>query len=225
MKKLIFIAACICAFMYIFILKHQSSSTEENVETTETVETEVNETLLEKEDTNVNGNHLTFKGVPIDGTLKNFVRRMEKAGFYHDGDKGGAAMLTGDFAGYKGCTVIVSTLDQKDLVSNITVWFPPRETWGDLSGDYFSLKKLLTKKYGKPSASQEKFQNDFLDDDGSRMRHVTFDECKYKSTFKTPKGTIILSIAHQGSNACYVEFRYFDKINSGIITNEALKDL
>lgn len=222
MKKLIFIAACICAFMYIFILKHQSSSTEENVET---VETEVNETLLEKEDTNVNGNHLTFKGVPIDGTLKNFVRRMEKAGFYQDGDKGGAAMLTGDFAGYKGCTVIVSTLDQKDLVSNITVWFPPRETWGDLSSDYFSLKKLLTKKYGKPSASQEKFQNDFLDDDGSRMRHVTFDECKYKSTFKTSKGTIILSIAHQGNNDCYVELRYFDKINSGIITNEALKDL
>ena len=149
MKKLIFIAACICAFMYIFILKHQSSSTEENVET---VEAEVDETQLEKEDTNVNGNHLTFKGVPIDGTLKNFVRRMEKAGFYHDGDKGGAAILTGDFAGYKGCTITVSTLDQKDLVSHITVWFPQRETWGDLSGDYFSLKKLLTQKYGTPSA-------------------------------------------------------------------------
>ena len=222
MKKLIFIAACICAFMYIFILKHQSSSTEENVET---VETEVDETQLEKEDTNVNGSHLTFKGVPIDGTLKNFVRRMEKAGFYHDGDKGGAAMLTGDFAGYKGCTVTVSTLDQKDLVSHITVWFPQRETWGDLSGDYFSLKKLLTQKYGKPSASQEKFQNDFLNDDGSRMRHVKFAECKYKSTFKTPKGTINLSIAHSGFNNCYVELRYFDKINSGIITNEALKDL
>ena len=44
MKKLIFIAACICAFMYIFILKHQSSSTEENVET---VEAEVDETQLE----------------------------------------------------------------------------------------------------------------------------------------------------------------------------------
>lgn len=225
MKKLIFIAACICAFMYIFILKHQSSSTEENVGTTETVETEVNETLLEKEDTNVNGNHLTFKGVPIDGTLKNFVRRMEKAGFYHDGDKGGVAILTGDFAGYKGCTVTVSTLDQKDLVSHITVWFPQRETWGDLSGDYFSLKKLLTKKYGKPSASQEKFQDDFLDDDGSRMRNVKFDECKYSTTFKSSKGTIILSIAHQGTSACYVELRYFDKINSGIITNEALKDL
>jgi len=78
MKKLIFIAACICAFMYIFILKHQSSSTEENVET---VEAEVDETQLEKEDTNVNGNHLTFKGVPIDGTLKNFVRRMERLAF------------------------------------------------------------------------------------------------------------------------------------------------
>lgn len=173
MKKLIFIAACICAFMYIFILKHQSSSTEENVET---VETEVDETQLEKEDTNVNGNHLTFKGVPIDGTLKNFVRLMEKAGFYHDGDKGGAAMLTGDFAGYKGCTVTVSTLDQKDLVSHITVWFPQRETWGDLSGDYFSLKKLLTQKYGTPSVCTEKFQSSFVNDDSSKMHAVEFDK-------------------------------------------------
>lgn len=220
MKKLIFIAACICAFMYIFILKHQSSSTEENVET---VETEVDETQLEKEDTNVNGSHLTFKGVPIDGTLKNFVRRMEKAGFYHDGDKGGAAMLTGDFAGYKGCTVIVSTLDQKDLVSHITVWFPQRETWGDLSGDYFSLKKLLTQKYGTPSACTEKFQSSFVNDDSSKMHAVEFDRCRYSTTFKSSKGTIKLSIAHNYD--CYVELRYFDKINSGIITNEALKDL
>lgn len=224
MKKLIFIAACICAFMYIFILKHQSSSTEENVGTTETVETEVNETLLEKEDTNVNGNHLTFKGVPIDGTLKNFVRRMEKAGFYHDGDKGGAAILTGDFAGYKGCTVTVSTLDQKDLVSHITVWFPQREIWGDLSGDYFSLKKLLTQKYGTPSVCTEKFQSSFVNDDSSKMHAVEFDKCRYSTTFKSPKGTIKLSIAHSNYD-CYVELRYFDKINSGIITNEALKDL
>lgn len=222
MKKLIFIAACICAFMYIFILKHQSSSTEENVET---VETEVDETQLEKEDTNVNGNHLTFKGVPIDGTLKNFVRRMEKAGFYHDGDKGGAAMLTGDFAGYKGCTVTVSTLDQKDLVSHITVWFPQRETWGDLSGDYFSLKKLLTQKYGTPSVCTEKFQSSFVDNDNSKMHAVEFDKCRYNTTFKSSKGTIKLSIAHHGINDCYVELRYFDKTNSGIITNEALKDL
>ena len=197
MKKLIFIAACICAFMYIFILKHQSSSTEENVET---VETEVDETQLKKEDTNVNGNHLTFKGVPIDGTLKNFVRRMEKAGFYHDGDKGGAAMLTGDFAGYKGCTVTVSTLDQKDLVSHITVWFPQRETWGDLSGDYFSLKKLLTQKYGTPSACTEKFQSSFVNDDSSKMHAVEFDKCRYSTTFKSSKGTIKLSIAHHGIN-------------------------
>ena len=58
MKKLIFIAACICAFMYIFLLKHQSSSTEENVET---VETEVDETQLEKEDTNVTETTLRLK--------------------------------------------------------------------------------------------------------------------------------------------------------------------
>ncbi len=57
------------------------------------------------------------------------------------------------------------------------------------------------------------------------MTQVSLDECKYNSTFKSTKGTINLSIAHRSFNDCYVELRYFDKINSGIITNEALKDL
>ena len=106
-----------------------------------------------------NSQHLTFKGVPIDGTLNDYVLKMKKSGFIHKGTEDGIAVLEGDFASYKNCIVGVSTLKQKDLVSKIVVAFPERDTWSLLSGNYFNLKELLTEKYGEPSENVEKFQS------------------------------------------------------------------
>lgn len=217
MKKLMFITACIFAFLYFFLAKLSDNKHS-------TISAPAVEEIAE-EDTIVNDNHLTFKGVPIDGTLARFVKRMKKAGFSYDDEDSGTAILSGDFAGYKGCTVLVSTLDRKDLVSYITVRFPSQDTWGGISGNYYAIKKLLTQKYGKPSACTEKFQGYYIDDDNSKMHAVEFDQCKYSSTFTTDKGTIKLVISHADYNDCFVALRYSDKINSGIITNEALKDL
>ena len=47
--------------------------------------------------------HLKFKGVPIDGSLTEFVSKMKTAGFTHTGTDHGIASLKGDFAGYKNC--------------------------------------------------------------------------------------------------------------------------
>jgi phosphatidylserine synthase len=101
--------------------------------------------------------HLAFKGVPIDGTLHEYVLKMEKNGFTHLGTEEGIAMLKGDFASYKNCIVGVATLKQKDLVSSIKVIFPECDTWSYLSSNYFSLKEMLTEKYGEPSDCVEKF--------------------------------------------------------------------
>ena len=49
--------------------------------------------------------HLSFKGVPIDGTLKAYTDAMIKAGFHYEGTYDGVAALSGDFAGHKGCTI------------------------------------------------------------------------------------------------------------------------
>src|SRR5690348_9658004 len=77
--------------------------------------------------------HLTFKGIPLDGTLDQYVSKMKQGGFKHLSTNDGTAMLQGDFAGYKDCYVGVSTLKQKDLVYKIGVVFPDKETWSTLS--------------------------------------------------------------------------------------------
>lgn len=170
--------------------------------------------------------HLTFKGVPIDGTLSEYVSKMKQNGFSYISTEDGVAMLTGDFAAYKNCIVGVATLKQKDLVSKITVLFPDRDTWSSLSGNYFDLKEMLTQKYGEPSECVEKFDTySEPRDDGDRMRAVEMDNCKYYTIYETDKGSIQLSIEHNSVFSCYVVLSYYDKINSKIIRAKAIDDL
>lgn len=170
--------------------------------------------------------HLTFKGVPLDGTLDQYVAKMKQNGFKHISTSNGIAMLQGDFAGYKDCYVGVSTLKQKDLVHKIGVIFPDRDTWSALSGNYFDLKQMLTEKYGKPSDIVEKFDTRYEPrDDNSKMHEVKFDNCKYYSIWSTDKGDIQLSIDHNNIISCFVKLVYFDKINSATIKKQAIDDL
>jgi hypothetical protein len=171
-------------------------------------------------------NHLEFKEVPINGTLDGFVAKMKQNGFTHIGTEEGTAMLRGDFAGYKNCIVGVATLKQNDLVSKISVIFPGCDTWSSLSSNYFSLKEMLTEKYGKPADVVEKFQSYSQPrNDKIKMYEVQFDRCRYYTTYETKKGSIQLSIEHNGVTSCFVMLSYHDKINGDIIKAKALDDL
>lgn len=171
--------------------------------------------------------HLLFKGVPIDGTLDNYVSKMKQNGFTELSKEDGTALLSGDFAGYKDCIIGVSTLKQKDLVCKIGVFFPKKDTWSTLLGNYSDLKEMLTEKYGKPSDIVEKFDTPYSQpkDDNAKMYEVGFDRCKYSSIWKTEKGEIQLSIDHIKFTSYFVKLAYFDNINSKIIKAKAKGDL
>jgi len=170
--------------------------------------------------------HLVFKGVPIDGTLDDYVSKMKQSGFTLAQIKDRTAILNGDFAGYKDCFVGVSTLNQKDLVYKIAVIFPNKETWSTLSGNYFELKQMLTEKYGKPSSVVEQFDGySQPNNDRDKMYGVRFDNCKYSSIWQTDKGEIQLSISHNSVSNCFVTLAYFDKVNSEKIKAKAKDDL
>lgn len=90
--------------------------------------------------------HLKFKGVPIDGTLSEYVLKMKQAGFQLIETDDGEAVLEGEFAGYSDCMIGVKTLQKQDLVHEIVVLFPSQDKWSGLSYDYERLKSMLTKK-------------------------------------------------------------------------------
>jgi hypothetical protein len=168
--------------------------------------------------------HLTFKGVPIDGTLDDYVTNMKKAGFTLVSVENGLALFSGDFAGYKECIIGVVTLDGKDLVSKVTVVFPKRDTWSDLESNYSKLKELLTIKYGEPESHAEKFNSTYQpSSDIDKMYELLMERCEYSSSFELDNGAIQLSIEHAGY--AFVMLAYFDKTNTEEIRQKALDDL
>lgn len=168
--------------------------------------------------------HLTFKGVPIDGTLEEYVAEMKEVGFHLESVENGLALFYGDFAAYKDCIIGVSTLDGKDLVSKVTVIFPEMTTWSDIESNYNNLKELLTIKYGEPDRFEEKFETIYIQgDDQGKMRALRTENCKYWSSFELKNGTIQLSMEH--FNYPCVMLAYFDKINTEYIRQKALEDL
>lgn len=177
-----------------------------------------------------NENHLTFKGVPINGTLSQFVAKMGTAGFKRinksiDDAGKGQVKLVGDFAGYNNCCVFVSTQSQLDLVCKIRVEFPEREHWEELYGDYKKLKGLLTEKYGSPKNVVEKTYPSYRDDPSDLMYGIKFDINTYKTTFAPSNGTIVIYLTHDGTNDPYVCLEYFDAENMNAEKNLALSDL
>lgn len=170
--------------------------------------------------------HLTFKGVPLDGSLDQFVSKMKQSGFKVLSSGDGIAALEGDFAGYKDAFVGVYTLSPKNLVFKIVVIFPDKDTWSTLFQNYSNLKELLTEKYGKASDVVEKFDNESSErDDQSKMYAVKMDRCKYLTVWNTDKGEIQLSIDHIKFDRCFVKLVYFDKLNGDTMRKKALDDL
>lgn len=167
--------------------------------------------------------HLKFKGVPIDGSLTEFVNKMKTAGFTHIGTKDGIAALEGDFAGYKNCIVGVYAVKPLNIVSMIAVAFNARGSWSDLEHDYNTLKELLTEKYGAPTKVIEEFESTYIDD-GDKLYELSMDRGTWASVFETESGDIELLI-HSENFESRVVLYYRDKVNTGKVRQQALEDL
>ena len=171
--------------------------------------------------------HLSFKGVPIDGSLKAYTDAMVKAGFHYEGTYDGVDLLSGDFAGYKGCTIGVSTLKKCDVVSHIAVIFPNKETWSSVLNDYETLKSMLTQKYGYPSDSKEEF-TDYIGkyDNYFVMEAIKGDKYNWYAIFSTELGDIELSIIEGTKyHTAAIRLSYYDKSNSEKVRSAAMDDL
>ena len=200
---------------------HEQTATE-NVVVTKKNDLAKNECVA-----SLRNSHLKFKGVPIDGTLETFVKGMINVGFKLNSMENREANLSGDFAGFKDCEVYVFTLHNKNLVSRILVEFQNQDQWKYLLSDYTELKEMLTEKYGKPSSCIEKCPKNYdgrEESDNWKLFYLRSGECKYTSTFSSPKGEVILSMEH-GSLYYFVSLIYKDKINSEDVKKHAIEDL
>ncbi len=169
--------------------------------------------------------HLTFKGVPIDGSAYECARQLEYAGFTLVNQLDYTALLVGDFAGYRDCMIGVSALPSVNVVNTIGVIFPSCAEWADLERNYTHLKEMLTKKYGKPKRVVEQFQGYNVTTNSDKLHELRMGRCNWVTVFEVPKGMIQLSIESHDYAQHYVLLKYFDQMNTALVENASMEDL
>lgn len=156
--------------------------------------------------------HLSFKGIPIEGSMTAFCQKLKAKGFTSIGRDNNLTLFTGDFTGRNATVGVTATDDGKDVFA-VVVLFDPSGEWNTLVNTYDYYKDLYTRKYGKPSISKEK--NPALSDSNTAlMAEVHQGTVVYGSAWEVTGGDIQLSI--EKSSGVYegmVMIRYRDSQN------------
>ena len=156
--------------------------------------------------------HLTFKGIPIEGSMSEFCQKLKAKGFTSIGSENNLALFIGDFTG-RNATIGVTATDDGKNVFAVVVFFDPSGEWNTLVNTYDYYKDLYTRKYGKPTISKEN-NPAHLDSNTALMAEVHQGTVVYGSAWEVTGGDIQLSI--EKSSGVYegmVMIRYRDSQN------------
>lgn len=156
--------------------------------------------------------HLSFKGIPIEGSMTAFCQKLKAKGFVSIGKENNITLFTGDFTG-RNATVGVTATDDGKNVFAVVVLFDASEEWNTLVNTYDYYKELYTRKYGEPTVSREN-NPAFSDSNTALMAEVYQGTVVYGSVWEVKGGDIQLSI--EKSSGVYegmVMIRYRDSQN------------
>lgn len=170
--------------------------------------------------------HMTFKGIPMSGSLTEFAQKLSQKGFTLVQTNDDNAKLTGDFAGYKDCQILLFATKETKTIYTVSVLMPRSTSWSKLETNYNALKAMLTQKYGSPKNVVEKFQGISNGESNDvKMYYLKTDQCTYSSTFETSNGKIIISLLYLKGEGARTSVTYVDRINNEIAQKGALDDL
>lgn len=156
--------------------------------------------------------HLSFKGIPIEGSMTTFCQKLKAKGFTSIGRDNNITLFTGDFTGRKATVGVTATDDGKNVFA-VIVFFDPSGEWNTLVNTYDYYKDLYTRKYGSPTVSKE--NNPARSDTNiALMAEVHQGTVVYGSAWEVAGGNIELSIEKtSGVYEGMVVIRYRDSQN------------
>lgn len=156
--------------------------------------------------------HLSFKGIPIEGSMTEFCQKLKSKGFTSIGHENNITLFSGDFTGRQATVGVTATDDGKNVFA-VVVLFDPSGEWNTLVNTYDYYKDLYSRKYGKPTISKEN-NPAHLDSNTALMAEVHQGTVVYGSVWEVTGGDIQLSI--EKSSGVYegmVMIRYRDSQN------------
>lgn len=163
--------------------------------------------------------HLKFMGVPITGTLTEFVAKMEKKGWKSDYNNDYAIVMKGTFANEEAELYIISSRTTHTVWKVAVLLNNEYTSWYSLKEDYNSWKALYSEKYGEPR-SYEFFKRPYYEGDGYELQAVELGKCSYISFYDVPLGGMIVEISDDKK----IQLSYEDKLNSDLQGQERKKN-
>lgn len=163
--------------------------------------------------------HLTFKGVEIDGSLKDFSSKLIEQGYVISESDDECVVFKGSFGGDDDCMIGVYTTPNTKKVYTVIVALSITNSWTSLKSDYNEYKTMLTAKYGKPDKSIERFKDPYYEGDGYELQAFRLDKATYLTHYNASNGTILVHIGHflGGARVC---LSYTDNINGQLNKRE-----
>lgn len=139
-----------------------------------------------------NSEHLTFKGIPIEGSMTEFCQKLQTKGYTTLGQDNNGAVLVGDFAG-RNATIGVAATNGGREVYAVVIFFDSSDEWNTLVSTYDYYKDLYSRKYGSPSVLKE-VNPAYSDSNTALMGELYQGRVVWASLWEVPGGEIELSI-------------------------------
>ncbi len=168
--------------------------------------------------------HLSFKGIPIEGSMTSFCKKLKAKGFTPINSDNNLTLFTGIFTGRNATVGVTATENGKDVFS-VVVIFDPSNEWNTLVNTYEYYKDLYIRKYGNPSISKEDNPS-HSNSNISLMSELQHGTVVYHSIWEVTGGYIHLSI--EKSSKVYegnVMIIYMDSQNAEIKIQNDLEDI
>lgn len=136
--------------------------------------------------------HLSFKGIPIEGSMTEFCQKLRAKGFVSIDNGNNIEFFSDDFTG-RDATIGVTATDDGNNVFSVVVFLDSSDEWNVLANTYGYYKDLYIRKYGKPSISKE--NNPAISDSNIvLMSELNRGRVVYASAWEVTGGDIELSI-------------------------------
>ena len=135
---------------------------------------------------------LSFKGIPVEGSVKSFGEQLVEKGFSKISEEEGKPIFYGDFTGTSAVVMLTPDADGSTL-NSVVVALNPSKEWRVLASSYTYYKQIYTDKYGEPFESIETTPAG-SDSNTAQMLALSDGKANYKTTWVNPHGIIALSI-------------------------------
>ena len=168
---------------------------------------------------------MQFKGIPMEGTVKNFASKLVQKKFKVVEEDADATVLQGTFAGRIGAYVILYPISERNSnIGQITVLVEAGENWNTIKENYEDVVDLYTEKYGEPKGHLEEFEGDVI----SEIVSLREDKCIYTSYWEFEYGSIevlLKSLPFPIIKNDFVVITYRDDESNKQIRKDMLEDI